>query len=377
MAGRKSDIRKRRILFIYGILFLAIGITVIALILFFTNRTYEEFYVLRSEPEENQASSLYAGINGNILKCSTDEVRLQDRQGTEIWNISCSFSTPAMSSCENTIVVYDKGGTEILVADRIGKLGSFTASLPIVRACVSEDGNVAVIEENDNSSFIHYYSCDGTEIASIKTSMDDPGYPLDVSLSNDGERLAVASLAFKDGVQKGVVHVYSFGSAGQNQMDNRIAAFEFEQTVVPDVEFLDNKTFAAFRDNGFTVYQGTKVPAEINTYTTERTINGIFCSRDRIGLLETGENPDLRNVHIFNKDGTEIMDLETGFPAARAEINENEVSLYNGPSLCVYDLNGSLKFEGALETNPKAFFTVGKRRYAAVSENGFELLQLR
>ena len=350
---------------------------VIAVLLLAGRRQFDSYRVLRTERLEDTVTSSYANVNGNILQYGADGARLQTRQGEEIWSLSYRLQGPRLVKNDNTLVLYDQGGTDIVIAGKDGKIGSYTTRLPIVKADVSAQGNVAAILEDGANAWIEYYAVDGTEIAAIKTSIDNPGYPMAVAVSPNGELLAVSYLSFSDGIQKSEVHIYSFGSAGQNQMDNRIGAFEFDQRLVPEVDYLDDRTLVAFRDNGFTVYEGDKVPKEVNEVTVDREICGIFHDDSHIGLLLTGTEEDTWQLCVYGKSGREQANEKVDFVWTRAELYQDEISLYNGAALRVYDLGGKVKFDGVYTEDPRGFFAIGKHRYVVVTETGIDVVQLK
>ena len=354
-----------------------VAAAVIAVAVLAGRRQFDSYRVLRVERLEDTVTSSYESVNGNILQYGTDMVRLQTRQGEELWNISCSLKAPEVARCGNTLALYDQGGTDIVVAGRDGKLGAFTAKLPIVKASVSAKGNVAAILEDGANAWIEYYAADGTEIASIKTSMENPGYPLAVSVSPNGQLLAVSYLNFTDGIQKSEVHVYSFGSAGQNQMDNRIGAFTYPQTIVPDVAYLNDSTCVVFRDSGFTVLGGAKVPKASKEVETDREICSIFYDDEHIGLIVVGDEEGTYRMLVYNSSGGEILDQPFDFPFSSVEIYGSEITLYDGAAFEVYGMNGVRKFSGTYTGDARDLFTVGKHRYVAVTDSGFELIELR
>lgn len=350
---------------------------VVAAVLLLGRRQFDSYRVLRTERLEDTVTSSYANINGNILQYGTDTARLQTRQGEEIWNLSYSLKGPKLVRCGNTLAFYDQGGTDIVVAGRDGKLGAFTAKLPIVKASVSSRGNVAAILEDGANAWIEYYGVDGTEIAAIKTSIDNPGYPMSVAVSPNGELLAVSYLSFADGIQKSEVHIYSFGSAGQNQMDNRIGSFTYSQTVFPELAYLNDGTCVAFRDTGFTVIEGAKVPKATKEVDMDREICSIFYDNDHIGLITVGDGEGSYRMHVYNPNGSELLDQPFDFPFSSVEIYGSDISLYDGSAFEVYGMNGIRRFSGSYTGDARKLFTVGKQRYVAVTESGFELIELR
>ena len=379
----KTDRRKpkkrpsRQLMRRYIVTAAVVAVVVLAAVLFAGTRSFKSYRVLRTDRFEDTTSSWYGNVNGFILQYNTDGARLCDRQGEENWSISFSLRNPDFVTCGNTMALYDKNGTSVVVADRDGKRGEFTTKLPIVRVCVSEQGNVAVLQEDDSNAWIEYYSEAGTEIASIRTSMDDPGYPLSLAISPDGELMAVSYLSFKGGIQKSVIHVYSFGETGQNQMDNRIAAFDYNQRIAPEVFFLNNKTLAAYRDNGFTIYEGARVPKAVKEINVDRQITSVFHDDSHIGLIMNGEEEDTWQICTYGRNGREQMNVTSEFAYDRVELYQDEISLYDGEALCVYDSSGKEKFNGAYDGEPRQFFAIGKHRYIVVTETGIAVIQLK
>ena len=361
----------------YLIIAVVVIIVVIASMMIARNWTYHTYRVLRSEKKEDTISSAYMNFGDYILQYSSDGARLQDRQGAEIWNVNYKIQDPTTAICDRTLLLYDRNGTDVTVVDRDGKKTSFTTKLPIRKACVTENGSVVAVQEDDSNAWIEYYDRNGKEIASVKTSMDNPGYPMDISISPNGELLAVSYLTFTQGIQQGLVYVYSFGKTGQNQMDNRIAAFTYDQKLVPEVAFLNDRTLVAFRDNGFTVYEGNKVPKATREVDTDREICSVFYDQEHIGLMLAGDGADTYRMNLYNRSGGELLSQEIDFPYTHVEFHGSEVSLYNGAALRVYSLHGTQKFDGAYTSDPRAFFAIGKHRYVAVTDTAFELIQLR
>ena len=207
--------------------------------------------------------------------------------------------------------------------------------------------------------------------------MDDPGFPLSVAISPDGELMAVSYLSFKGGIQKSVVHVYSFGEAGQNQMDNRIAAFDYNQRIAPEVFFMNNKTLAVYRDNGFTIYEGAKVPKAVKEVTVDRQISSVFHDDSHIGLILNGEEEGTWQICVYGRNGRELTNVVSDFAYDHVELYQDEISLYNGEALRVYDAGGKERFDGVYTGEPKQFFAIGKHRYIVTTETGIDVIQLK
>ena len=81
---------------------------------------------------------------------------------------------------------------------------------------------VAVILDNDDNTWINFYNPDGSLVAENLTKIDDPGYPMDVAVSDNG----VMMVTFQDvdgSKTTSYVAFYNYGDVGQNE-DDRIVS---------------------------------------------------------------------------------------------------------------------------------------------------------
>ena len=86
-------------------------------------------------------------------------------------------------------------------------------------------------------SWVNLYQADGTAIAEDKTTVTESGYPLDIDLSPDGQKLAVSYLGVKEGMISSDVVFYHFGSAGQAENDYVVSRETYTDTVIPEIYF--------------------------------------------------------------------------------------------------------------------------------------------
>ena len=82
--------------------------------------------------------------------------------------------------------------------------------------------------------------------------MDDPGYPLDVAVSNDGLVMMVTYQFVDGGDTTSYVAFYNFGDVGQNEDDRIVSGYTYEGVVIPQVLYLGGSNSAAIREDGFT-----------------------------------------------------------------------------------------------------------------------------
>ena len=338
---------------------------------------YRGYEVVDSRKQEDTMSASYCSAGDNILRYSTDGASLISRSGTALWDVSYSMNDPEVAMCGDIMAVYDRDGTNIVVCDASGEIGTMSTSLPIVRAKVCETGAVAALMQDSSNAYVEYYDKKGAKIATIKTSMDNPGFPLDIALSDDGQNIAVSYLSYDSSGQKSIVRFYNFGSAGQNQMDNRIADFQYSNVIIPHLEYLDSQTCVAFRSDGFSVYGGESSIKETATVSTDQKIQSVFHDATRIGMIVNAADSGDFDLLVYNTAGRQLLDREFNFAYRSVEFTGDEISLYNGAKICVFNMYGVEKFNGSYNGTPQEIFSIGKHRYVVVKENSLDMIRLK
>lgn len=83
---------------------------------------------------------------------------------------------------------------------------------------IAANGMVAAILDNDENTWINFYNPDGSLVAENLTKIDDPGYPLDVAVSDNG--VMMVTFQYVDGSKTtSYVAFYNYGDVGQNEDD--------------------------------------------------------------------------------------------------------------------------------------------------------------
>ena len=378
-AGRKPLHRQRFLA--WGIIAGIVLAGVLIGILVSRNWSYKTYKVVAQQTVDNAISSEYCNLGGNVLRYGTDGASLMSRGQSILWEITYRMDSPKVKVCGKTAVIYDSEGSEIVVCNESGQIGAVTTAMPIVQADVSEQGPVAaMLSDSSNSSWIRYYTKGGEEIAAIKTAINEPGYPMDMALSEDGMLLAVSYLSYADNTMKTLIRFYNFNDIGQNQMDNRVGQFEMEDTLVPEIEYLSGTTAVAFRDDGFTIYEGDTVPEKKQEIKVDHEIESVFFSSRYIGLIldnDENEDEDPFILNVYDLNGKEQVREPVDFLYETVEFSGTQVSFYNRDELCVFGMDGKEKFRGAYEEHPRQFFAIDTKQYVAANEDGITWIRLK
>ena len=96
-------------------------------------------------------------------------------------------------------------------------------NLPVKSLSVAANGVVAAILEDGDVTWINVYNPTGEKAVGIKTTMQKSGYPVSVSLSDNGKLMMVAYLKAESGSMKSIVSFYNFDEVGQNYTDTMVS----------------------------------------------------------------------------------------------------------------------------------------------------------
>lgn len=342
-------------------------------------RTFQKYDTVQTTQTEDTDTYMFQKSGEKIVRYGMDGIELRDRKNQTLWQERYTMENPKMVTCQDAIAIYDENGTKIEIYNDKGKTGEVTAAFPIVKAAVASQGVVAAILENNGESWIKYYNTDGSEIASAHPNMDSPGYPMDLALSEDGVWMAV-SYAYEDGGQmKSQIAFYNFGSKGEDLVDNLAGASSYSDMLCPEIQALDPSSWVAFFDNGFRIYEGSSKPKEILSVQEQQEILSCACAEDRIVLILRSESDDHPyQMKIYNQKGKLVADETLDFYYQNLQIEEKQILLSNQQELCVFTLNGKMKYNGVVSETPlHEILGMGRNQYLLAAEDGVSMIRLK
>ena len=374
---RKLSRHKRNIVKKTVITVVAIAAAVTAVGFYIEKRSYHNYKVVQSSEQEDVVSTNYVEMDGDILRYSSDEVSLVSDKMSTLWSETYQMQNPIADVNGTRAVIADKDGNTLEIYDKSGKTGSVTTSYSIIKARVSKSGLVAAILDGGDDTWIDFYSTDGSLIAENQTKVDDPGYPLDIAISEDGVVMMV-TYQFVDGSDTtSYVAFYNFGDVGQNEDDRIVSGYKYEGVVVPQIQYLDNNRSVALKDNGFTLYQGSQIPKETKTVEVDKEIVSTFLDNDMIGLVFKNDSKDKQyTMEVYTTDGNLKFTQDFNIPYTTIKLSDGNILMYNSSQMCVMNSRGVQKYLGSVDGTIKDFFKIGWNRYLLVLDSGVDVIKL-
>ena len=221
----REKIKSHKFTIFYRTILVIILITAIiaALYVQWNNKIYSQAAVLSSvEISITQGSNLLP-FSGYLLTYSKDGAGCMDVKGNAVWNQTFEMQNPMVDICQNAVAIGDYNGRTIYVMNTAGVMGSITTSKPIRDFCVASNGVVAVVLDDTDTTWIYLYDANGKELIYFRTTMKESGYPINVSISPNGQIVCVSYLFVDSGQMKSSVAFYNFGDVGQNSTNNYVS----------------------------------------------------------------------------------------------------------------------------------------------------------
>nr|MCR5100095.1 DUF5711 family protein [Butyrivibrio sp.] len=283
-----EKIRNHRIK-VYFRTFIIMAVAVVLITILYVSwrdKNYSEANITKRINVIESTGATSMNLGGQILKYSKDGVSMISTSGEAMWNQTYQMQNPIIEKCKDVAAIGDHSGHMIYVVSTSGVLGQIDTNLPIRDFCVSEQGIVAAVLDDTDVAWIYLYDVNGNALASFKTTMKDSGYPAAVSISPNGELVAVSYLYSKNGSVQTSVAFYNFGSVGQNEIDNYVSGYDYAGSVVPYIQFINASTAVAVSDDRIMFYTGTEKPtSQIENLIGDEEIRSVFFSENYVGIV--------------------------------------------------------------------------------------------
>ncbi len=358
-------------------------VLVVAVLIWGNVRHYTNATVRSSIELEDSENTKYLDFQDNILRYSADGAFYTSYSGTMLWNVTYEMSSPQTDTCSSYVIIYDKTGTGIRLMNRSdGEVVSITTNLPIVKAQVAKNGSIAVLMQDGDVGYFRLYNLKGEVIAGGEAHLNNTGYPVDISLSEDGENMAVAYLDLNDGDVKTTLNFYNFGSEGSDADNHIIASYSYSNMVITQVDYLTNDRLVAFGDSEIILFNQTSSPKVMKEIFPGEQMKSIFHDNGYFGYIvdvTDSEGKSMTEIHCYNTNGLKRYTATTDFYYQNLSVDsKGEVVLINDNEVAVYNNYGVEKYHDTLESNVYTVIPMeGSRNYIIIRNGYLEQVKIR
>lgn len=380
----REKIRSHKLAIFYRVILGAALIAAIIVFLFiqWRDKVFTESLVTATAPITIVQGADVKNLGGNILLYSKDGASCVDSRGNAVWNRTYEMQTPLISISGQTAAIGDYNGRSIYVMDKIGEKGTINTNLPIRNFCVSANGVVAAILDDSNLVRINIYNGNGNTEETIATgtaSMDKSGYPLSIALTPNGKIMAVSYLYVDSGNMKSSVAFYNFGEVGKNETDNYVSGYDYLNTVIPYVRFMDNDSAFAVSDDRIVFFSGSERPTNIASNLLEEEIQSIYYNENYVGLVFNNQNGESAyRLDVYNSAGSKIGSQFFDIEYTDIVFSKDQIIIYSDTECQISNIKGVDKFIGNFEKNTSLLIPTGSvYRYIAVTADSVDTIELK
>ncbi|MBR3835101.1 MAG: hypothetical protein IKJ73_12335 [Lachnospiraceae bacterium] len=331
-----------------------VAIVAVLVISFLFNKQYKGYKIVDSNITDYENTANYIEFCSGLLKYTPDGVSYIDANGNTVWSAGVDMKQPVAVVSGKYVAIADLNGNAVGVFNNEGPVSNVTMPYKICDVDVANQGAFAVVLESEETNYINLYNKKGEIVYEIQTTIDKSGYPLDISISDDGKKLFTSYLNIENGNAQNSLAAYNFGDVGQNSnADRMVGGYKFDGEVIPKVEFIDNDTVAAFGTHTITVYAMKEKPTDKASIELKEDIRSVFYNEKYIGVVQnyTGEGNHKYVVKVYNLNGNQEFSSYIDFDYDNIYAASKEIIITGGTNCLIYRTNGSVKFEGQMAGN--------------------------
>lgn len=377
----KEKIKKHKLTFLYRTLLVvaAIGALVALVAVQYKRHIYTDYDIVSTSPREAAEGTTDIRLGSHVLTYSKDGAHCSDLKGKVTWNQTYEIQDIKIASCGDYAAIGNYNGRSIYVQNAEKQVGEITTTMPIRNLAVSATGYVTAVLADTDVTWINTYSPDGELQYSGQAHMSGSGYPAAISLSPNGELLAVSFIYVDAGILKTNVAFYNFGPVGENQSDHVISGYSYSDLLVPYIQFMNDSTAFAVGDNRLTMYTGSQKPVEAAGHLYDEEIQSVFYSDKYVGLVFLSETSEaVFRMDVYDSSTEKVGSYYFDVDYTDIFFGEDYFAAYNETECVVMLLDGVEKFHGSFKKAVKLMLPTGTAyKYALVTENSIDMIQLK
>lgn len=378
MKDYHKKIWKHRVIVIvkYAVIVLLVLLAVWGIRYYLNNRSFTGYSIADTTERSDTLTTKYASFGNKILKYSRDGISYTDNENSLLYSITYTMQEPMLALSSKAGVVADKNGSQIYMFDQTKPTGQITTLLPIKHVTISNQGVVAVLMEDSSMTKLEIYSADGTLLGDGVFNLEDAGYPLDLSISSDGTKIAIAFAQISGAKFSSCVAVYNFDNVGENYVDHLVFAKTYTDYMIPEVHYFDASTLVAVGDGVMAFYQGSQIPELVNEVTFEEEIKSVFYGESAVGLVfDAAEGKILK---LYDTKGNLNAEVSFDLDYKNIQIVDNRIVIYNDTEMGLYSYDGKECFRHTFETSVVDIFpTKSRSKYLFIYTNETQLIKLQ
>lgn len=343
------------------------------------NKVYTTYNRLTSEPLKIAGGVSTLAFSDKLLLYSNDGIKCTDSKGKDVWNQAYEMQNPMVRTCGNVVGVGDYNGRKIYAMNTSGIMGEIDTNMPITNFSIAGNGEVATILEEAGITWIYLYDSQGELIAKMKTTMKNSGYPVAASLSPNGKLLQVSYLYADSGKIKSSVAFYNFGEVGQDAIDNYVSGYDYADSVVPYVQFMNDTLAFAVADGRLMFYSGAQKPVSAAEVLFDKEVQAVYYNERYVALVYLNQSGETKyQMDVYSPDGNKKLTLTYDMESQNILMDKESIVLYGKDECLIYSMDGIQKYAGNYEKMINLMIpTSSAYKYTVVTQDSIDVVQLK
>lgn len=377
----REKIKSHKFMIFYRAILILILVAAVsaALVIQWKNKIYTESVVVSSIETAIPQNGKIIPFSDCILVYSKDGASCINSKGSVVWNETFEMQNPMIDICQNVVAIGDYNGRDIYIMDTNKVLGQIVTNKPIRSFCVAANGVVETVLDDSDITWIYLYDTQGKELVYFRTTMKESGYPFSVAVSPNGKLVSVAYLFTDSGEIKTSVAFYNFDLVGQNYTYNFVNGYDYLDSVVGYIHFLDDKTLFAAADDRIMFYSGAEIPVSTSERLLSEEVHCIYYGKEYVGLVFISTDGSNRyRLDVYNKSGQICQSIDFDIEYLDIVFADDQIIIYNESECKVYNMEGVEKYSGRFEKSVHLLIpSSSPYRYTIVTENSIDTIELK
>ncbi len=272
----------------YAVLIVLMCFLVISLMANRDNITYENFLLLIKDVNlaAQNANKSYETITysedseqtvtrykNNLVVAGSSGIKIFSGTGSQVYSGNEKFSKPHAASSDKYLLVYDFGGTRFSLYNTFTSVFSDSFDYPITDGAISDSGTFALVTRTKEYNYaVMVYSKNCNLINRYRGNE----YVIDVAISDDGKRIAVAKVDSEGGYYNTTLMLCEPGS------EDVIQTLTLSRVFPVRCAFSDDGNLALLCDKEIFFYD--KNGSLRGNYPISGELNSIACQGDFVAL---------------------------------------------------------------------------------------------
>lgn len=291
-------------------------------------------------------------------------VRVIDSTAKEISNLEHSFDHPIAESSGSRILLYDIGANQFRIQSKTRILFEKKTDYLILTAALGKDGSCAVATRADGAeSMLTVYDKNHKEAFRWACAKE---HIVSCDVSDNGKKYVAAVLGVDNGSVYSKVYVFEKNST------EPYASFEYKDSALTQVKFLDGDRLLVFGNNVCEIIDGKTVSEKIDV--SVNTPSRLFVSDNNTAVLVLSKysSTTQKIVKVYNKSGEEMFSAEVTGIVKSVSTDGKYTAVLTDSQVCIYNMKGEMTGKADITSDPIDVVVYSKHTYVFESEGIFE-----